>query len=82
MTRASALGMSSSDLRTFLKDTSGISDANARASSWRGIMSGDLTLYWPVICLMTSWESITNSAFLPPSSRTLDIPAMSPRYSA
>ncbi len=74
--------MNSSERRTFLKETWGISDDSAFASSYRAFISGDLTLYSPLICRMTSCESMTNSAVSSPSSMTLEIPAMSPRYSA
>ncbi len=79
---ASASGILSSDLLTFLKDTLGIMDDRATASAWSSIMSLFLTLYWPFICLMTSWESMTNSASSAPSSMALEIPEMSPLYSA
>ena len=45
-------------------------------------MSGFFTLYSPVICLMTSCESMTNSASSAPSSTALFMAAMSPLYSA
>lgn len=60
----------------------GIIDASEAASAWSSIMSRFLTLYSPFICLMTSWESITNSASSAPSSMALEIPEMSPLYSA
>lgn len=74
--------MYSSDLRTFLNSTLGIIDDSATASSCNSLISGDFTLYCPVICLMTSWESMTNSASVPPNSRILEMPAINPRYSA
>ena len=82
LSSASALGMYSSDLRTFRNLTLGISEDSAFASSWSALMSGDFTLYSPLICFMTSSESITNSASEAPSSMTFDIAEISPRYSA
>ncbi len=74
--------MSSSDRRTFLKDTFRMSDDSATASSCRAFISGDFTRYSPRIWRMTSWESMTNSAAFSPSSTTFEMAAMSPRYSA
>lgn len=82
MRSASARGTISSDLRTFLYVTLGIMDASATASEWSSAMSLFFTLYSPLICLMTSWESMTNSASSAPSSIAFDIPDISPRYSA
>lgn len=82
MRRASALGMYSSERRTFLKETRGISDESATASSWRTFMSGDFTRYSPRIWRITSCESITNSALSSFSSSTFVMAAMRPRYSA
>ena len=65
MRRKSARGISSSDLRTLRNDTFGIIEHRFFASSYRAFMSGFLTLYSPFICLMTSCESMTNSASVP-----------------
>ncbi len=74
--------MNSWERLTFLNEVLGISDARDSASEWSATMSGFFTRYTPFICLMTSSESITNSASSSPSSMTLDIAAIRPRYSA
>lgn len=74
--------MNSCERRTFLNETLGMREASASASLWSSAMSGFLTRYSPLICFITSSESMTNSASVSPSSTTLEIAAMRPRYSA
>src|SRR3954471_18874246 len=52
------------------------------AAACRGFMSACLTLYWPLICLATSSESLTTSTSSAPSARARSRPSSSPRYSA